>query len=89
MASIEINPRYEKAHARLGLSRFFLDYDLQGTIEAYEHALELDPTNVASKSCLGKAKQRLEEKMRQKGRGGGAKILGNNNKSCRRQWKSS
>lgn len=87
MASIEINPKYEMTHARLGLSRFFLD-DLQGTIEAYEHALELDPTNVASKSCLGKAKQRLEEKMRQKGRGG-AKILCNNNKSCRGQWKNS
>jgi tetratricopeptide (TPR) repeat protein len=62
MASIEINPRYEKAHARLGLSRFFLE-DFQGAIEAYERALELDPTNAASMSYLGKAKQRLEEKI--------------------------
>ena len=60
MTSIEINPEYEKAYARLGLSRFFLD-DFEGAIEAYERALELDPTNAASKSYLNKARMRLEE----------------------------
>lgn len=62
MMSIELNPMYEKAHARLGLSRFFLE-DYQGAIEAYEHALQLEPTNAASKSYLGKAKKRLAEQM--------------------------
>lgn len=62
MSSIEINPDYEKAYARLGLSRFFLE-DFEGAIEAYERALELDPTNAASKSYLGKAQKRLEEKI--------------------------
>ena len=62
MMSIEISPDYEKAHSRLGLSRFFLN-DFEGAIEAYERALELDPTNAASKSYLGKAKIRLEEQV--------------------------
>lgn len=62
IASIEIKPDYEKAHARLGLSRFFLE-DFEGAIEAYERALELDPTNAASKSYLSKSRKRLEERM--------------------------
>ncbi|KAL3800460.1 hypothetical protein HJC23_011697 [Cyclotella cryptica] len=62
MMSIELNPMYEKAHARLGLSRFFLE-DYHGAIEAYEHALQLEPSNAASKSYLGKAKKRLAEQM--------------------------
>ena len=62
MLSIDINPKYEKAHARLGLSRFFLE-DFQGAIEAYGRALELDPNNAASKSYMAKAKKQLEEKM--------------------------
>lgn len=60
MASIELNPQYEKAHARLGLSRFFMG-DYRGAIEAYEHALELDPKSAASLSYLGKAKTRLAD----------------------------
>jgi tetratricopeptide (TPR) repeat protein len=60
MTSIEIKPDYEKAHARLGLSMFFLE-DFEGAIEAYGRALELDPNNAASKSYLGKARKRLEE----------------------------
>jgi small glutamine-rich tetratricopeptide repeat-containing protein alpha len=59
-ASIELNPQYEKAHARLGLSRFFMG-DYRGAIEAYEHALELDPKSAASLSYLGKAKTRLAD----------------------------
>jgi tetratricopeptide (TPR) repeat protein len=62
MMSIELNPMYEKAHSRLGLSRFFLE-DYHGAIEAYEHALRLEPTNAASKSYLGKAKKRLAEQI--------------------------
>lgn len=62
MMSIELNPTYEKAHARLGLSRFFME-DYQGAIEAYEHALRLEPSNAASKSYLGKAKKRLAEQI--------------------------
>lgn len=66
MMSIELNPMYEKAHARLGLSRFFME-DYQGAIEAYEYALQLEPTNAASKSYLGKARKRLSEQI-EKGR---------------------
>lgn len=57
--SLELSPTYGKAHARLGLSRFFL-HDYAGAVEAYTAALEYDPDNVASKSYLAKAKTRLE-----------------------------
>ena len=60
LQSISLNPTYEKAHSRLGLSRFFLE-DYHGAIKAYEKALELDPTNAASTSYLNKAKKKLEE----------------------------
>eukprot|EP00956_Cyclotella_meneghiniana_P009608 scaffold13251_cov78-Cyclotella_meneghiniana.AAC.4 len=62
LTSIEINPEYEKAHARLGLSRFFLE-DFEGAVEAYGRALELEPSNTASRSYLEKAKKRLEDMM--------------------------
>jgi tetratricopeptide (TPR) repeat protein len=56
--SLRLNPTYGKAHARLGLSRFFMG-DYAGAIEAYQSALEYDPDNAASKSYLQKAKARL------------------------------
>jgi tetratricopeptide (TPR) repeat protein len=59
LRSLELNPNYSKAHARLGLSRFFME-DYAGAIEAYETALEKDPDNAASKSYLAKAKTKLE-----------------------------
>jgi len=56
--SLALNPDYGKAHARLGLSRYFLrDYD--GAVEAYESALHYDPSNAASKNYLAKAKLKL------------------------------
>ena len=55
-----MNPTYGKAHARLGLSRYFLN-DLPGAIRAYEAALKYDPSNAASKSYLAKAKIKMEE----------------------------
>ena len=58
--SLELNPTYGKAHARLGLSRYFLN-DLPGAIRAYETALKYDPSNAASKSYLAKAKIKMEE----------------------------
>jgi tetratricopeptide (TPR) repeat protein len=57
--SLQLNPTYGKAHARLGLSRFFLA-DYKGAMEAYTTALQFDPSNAASKSYLLKAKARLE-----------------------------
>ena len=57
--SLELSPTYGKAHARLGLSRFFLQ-DYAGAVSAYTAALEHDPENAASKSYLAKAKARLE-----------------------------
>ena len=58
--SLKLNPTYGKAHARLGLSRFFLN-DLPGAIQAYTAALEYDPDNAASKSYLAKAKAKLAQ----------------------------
>jgi tetratricopeptide (TPR) repeat protein len=58
--SLELQPAYGKAHARLGLSRFFLN-QYPAAIEAYTAALEYDPTNAASKSYLAKAKLKLEK----------------------------
>mmetsp|Transcript_22933 Transcript_22933/g.48365 ORF Transcript_22933/g.48365 Transcript_22933/m.48365 type:complete len:993 (-) Transcript_22933:374-3352(-) len=61
--SIELNPTYEKAHTRLGLSLYFKG-DYQGAIDAYEESLDLDPTNQACLDYMTKAKDRLDgEKM--------------------------
>lgn len=57
--SLDLNPIYGKAHARLGLSRFFLG-DYNGAVKAYTAALEYDPDSSASKSYLAKAKARLQ-----------------------------
>ena len=58
LKSLSLNPSYGKAHARLGLSRFFMQ-NYVGAIEAYNAALLHDPDNAASKSYLAKAKARL------------------------------
>lgn len=57
--SLELKPDYGKAHARLGLSRYFLQ-DYAGAVAAYTAALQQDPENAASKSYLAKAKAKLE-----------------------------
>ena len=57
--SLALKPAYGKAHARLGLSRFFLN-DYAGAVKAYTAALQYDPDNAASKSYLAKAKLKLE-----------------------------
>ena len=58
--ALELKPTYGKAHARLGLARFFLQ-DYEGAVEAYTAALKYDPDNAASKSYLTKAKAKLEK----------------------------
>lgn len=57
--ALGLKPNYGKAHARLGLSRFFL-HDYEGAVVAYTAALQYDPDNAASKSYLAKAKLKLE-----------------------------
>ena len=59
LSALSLNPNYGKAHARLGLSRFFLR-DFKGAVEAYSTSLRFDPENAASKSYLAKAKAKLE-----------------------------
>lgn len=61
--SLALQPDYGKAHARLGLSRYFL-CDYEGAIEAYECALHYEPNNNASKSYLNKAKAKLNKTLR-------------------------
>jgi tetratricopeptide (TPR) repeat protein len=58
--SLHLKPEYGKAHARLGLSRFFMN-DFPGAIQAYNAALIHDPNNAASKSYLAKAKLKWEQ----------------------------
>uniref|UniRef100_A0A7S0KYI6 Uncharacterized protein n=1 Tax=Asterionellopsis glacialis TaxID=33640 RepID=A0A7S0KYI6_9STRA len=58
--SLALKPEYGKAHARLGLSRFFMG-DHEGAVTAYTNALKFDPDNAASKSYLAKAKARLDK----------------------------
>ena len=58
LRALEMQPTYGKAHARLGLSRFFLR-EFAGDVEAYTEALKYDPDNSASKSYLAKAKAKL------------------------------
>jgi tetratricopeptide (TPR) repeat protein len=59
LKSLALNPSYGKAHARLGLSRFFMG-DFEGAVQAYTDALKYDPDSTASKSYLAKAKARLD-----------------------------
>ena len=59
--SLALNPEYGKAHARLGLSRYFLR-DYYGAVEAYEAALVYDPNNAASKSYLDKAMAKIDRR---------------------------
>jgi len=63
--SIDLNPMYEKAYSRLGLSLFFQG-EYEGAISAYETSLALDPSNKASLSYLSKAKSRLAEQQNEK-----------------------
>jgi tetratricopeptide (TPR) repeat protein len=60
LKSLQLKPDYGKAHARLGLSRFFLE-DYPGAIQAYTSALKYDPNNAASKSYLSKAKLKWDQ----------------------------
>jgi len=62
LQSLALNPNYGKAHARLGLSRFFLK-DYAGAVQAYTAALQYDPDNAASKSYLEKAKAKLQSSL--------------------------
>lgn len=64
LKSLELNPSYGKAHARLGLSRFF-SHDYVGAVEAYTAALQFDQDNSASKSYLAKAMAKLDETERE------------------------
>jgi len=66
--SLALKPEYGKAHARLGLSRYFLK-DYGGAVEAYEAALLYDPDNVASRSYLTKARVKYEKVRRGSRRG--------------------
>jgi len=58
--AIRLNPKYGKAYARLGLSKYFLN-DLVGSVNAYKIALKYDPNNASSKSYLAKAQRKLAE----------------------------
>ena len=64
-SAIVLHPTYEKAHARLGLSLFFLK-DYAGSVSAYRKSLELDPENKASLSYLKKAEALWEDQKRSK-----------------------
>ncbi|KAL3923713.1 MAG: hypothetical protein SGILL_001491 [Bacillariaceae sp.] len=58
--ALKLKPAYGKAHARLGLARFFLQ-QYEGAIVAYKAALQYDPDNAASKSYLAKAQSKLKQ----------------------------
>ena len=57
--AISLNPKYGKAYARLGLSKYFLN-DMVGSVKAYKISLKYDPDNASSKSYLAKAQRKLE-----------------------------
>lgn len=57
---LRLRPTYGKAHARLGLARFFMN-DFERAIKAYKAALEFDPENAAAKSYLAKAQLKLAQ----------------------------
>jgi tetratricopeptide (TPR) repeat protein len=68
LSSLRLVPGYGKAHARLGLSRFFVG-DYEGAVSSYQLALEHDPDNAASKSYLLKAQAKLQQQQQQQQRG--------------------
>jgi tetratricopeptide (TPR) repeat protein len=68
LSSLRLVPGYGKAHARLGLSRFFVG-DYEGAASSYQLALEHDPDNAASKSYLLKAQAKLQQQQQQQQRG--------------------
>jgi tetratricopeptide (TPR) repeat protein len=57
--ALALEPEFGKAHARLGLSRYFLK-DYHGAVEAYESAVIYDPENESNRIYLAKAKLKLE-----------------------------
>lgn len=58
--SLRLNPTYGKAHARLGLAKFFLD-DYEGAVTAFKAALHFEPDHAAAQSYLAKAQLKLEK----------------------------
>ena len=60
LLAIALVPTYGKAHARLGLARFFQS-DYVGAVDAYKIAIQYEPNNAASKSYLQKAEAKLRE----------------------------
>ena len=68
--ALALHPEFGKAHARLGLSRYFLK-DYHGAVEAYESASAYDPDNESNRIYLAKAKLKLGR--RQSMAGGGVK----------------
>jgi len=59
--SLALVPEFSKAHARLGLSRYFLK-DYEGAVDAYETALVYDPQNESNRIYLAKAKFKLSRR---------------------------
>ncbi|HLH07593.1 MAG TPA: winged helix-turn-helix domain-containing protein [Terriglobales bacterium] len=43
LKALELNPRLAEAHTSLGAIRFWLEWDWAGAIQAFDHALELNP----------------------------------------------
>ena len=56
--ALALDPEFGKAHARLGLSRYFLK-DYHGAVEAYETAAAYEPGNESNRIYLAKAKLKL------------------------------
>lgn len=56
--ALALDPEFGKAHARLGLARYFLK-DYHGAVEAYECAGTYDPDNESNRIYLAKAKLKL------------------------------
>lgn len=68
LASIELQPRYAKAHARLGLSRYSQGNYI-GAIAAYKDSLRYEADNEAAQTYLEKSKAKLvKQQMRAEGR---------------------
>ena len=63
--AIQMQPKYGKGYARLGLAKYFLE-DFEASIEAYETAIEYDPENASSKAYLKKAKAKLAKEEEQR-----------------------
>lgn len=69
LASLALSPDYIKAYSRLGWV-YFKTKKYEEAIQAYERAVELEPSNEANKTSLAQAKEKAKKELNKRNAGG-------------------